>query len=74
MTIDAQSDEVLCAVVPQPAAKFLVMDLQVSERPTHLASPAVSLEDFLAKKAIILRIEFQSGCPLAQFAHGDSQP
>jgi hypothetical protein len=29
MAVNAQGDEVLCSVVPQPAAKFPVMGLQV---------------------------------------------
>jgi len=43
MAVGAQGDEVFCRVVSQPAAKFAVMDLQVSKRPARLAAPSVSL-------------------------------
>jgi len=74
MTVYAKGDEVLCRVVPQPAAKFPVMDLQVSQRPTYLASPSIPQEDLFVKALILLRIEFESGCSLAQIAHAGSDP
>jgi hypothetical protein len=43
MAVGTQCDEVLCHVVPQHAAKFPVMDLQVSKRPAPLTTPSVSL-------------------------------
>ena len=70
MAVDAQSDEVLCGVVSQHAAKFPVMDLQVSNRSAQLTSPSISLQYLFAKTVILFRIEFQSGLSLAQSAHG----
>jgi len=72
MTVYAKGDEVLCRVVPQLAAKFPVMDLQVSQRPTYLASPAIPREDIFVEELILLRMELESGCSLAQAAHGGS--
>jgi hypothetical protein len=43
MAVDTHGDEVLCSVVPQPAAKFPVMDLQVSNGPAQLTSPSIPL-------------------------------
>ncbi len=65
MAVDAQGDEVLRGVVSQHAAKFTVMDLQVSGRSAQLASPSIPLEYAFAKKAILFQIQFQSGFPLA---------
>jgi hypothetical protein len=43
MAVGTQGDEVFRRVVPQHAAKFPVMDLQVSQRPAPLTTPCVSL-------------------------------
>ena len=46
-----------------------MVDLQVFEGPTHLASPAIPLQDLFVKELIVFQIEFESGCSLAQIAH-----
>jgi len=74
MTVDAKGDEVFSRVIPQPAAKCSVVNLQVFEGPTHLASPAISLQDLFVKKLILFQIEFESGCSLAQLAHAGFDP
>ena len=48
----AQRYEVIERVVAQLTALDLMVDLQVSGTPTYLASPAIPVEDFFAKKAI----------------------
>jgi len=53
MAVDAQGDEVLCTVVPQPAAEFPVMDLQVSGRPAPLTTPSVSLQNLFAESLVL---------------------
>ena len=73
MAVDAQGDEVLCRVVSQPAARFPVMDLQVSERPAQLRSPPVSLQDLFAKSSIVFRVDSATGFTLAQYAHSVSR-
>jgi hypothetical protein len=39
-----ESNKVLIGVVAAPAAKFLVMNLQIRHRPAVLAAPTVALE------------------------------
>jgi len=73
MTIDAKADEIFPRIVPQLAAKFLVVDLQVSGSPTYLTTPAIPLQDLFVKKAILLRIEFQAGQLPSQSDHRDSE-
>jgi len=50
-----------------------MMGLKIFEGPAHLTSPAISLEYLVAKQSILVRIEFQPGCPLTQSAHEVSQ-
>jgi len=49
------------------------MGLKIFEGPAHLASPAIPLEYLFAKQSILVRIEFQPGCPLTQSSHEVSQ-
>lgn len=72
MTVDAKGNKVLCSVIAQPAAKFLVMDLQVSQGSTYLASPSIPVQNLFVETLILFRIEFESGSSLAQAAHGGS--
>jgi len=58
MAVRAKGDEVLLCVITHPAAKFPVVDLQVPGRPTHLTSPAISLENPFMKKLILFWVEF----------------
>jgi hypothetical protein len=69
MAISTQSDQVLWSVIPQSAAKFPMVGLQVSGRPTHLTSPSIPLKDFFAKQTILVCIELQPWFSLAQFSH-----
>jgi hypothetical protein len=69
MAVDAQGDEVLCRVVSQPAAKFPVMDLQVSRRPAPLTTPSVSFENLFAESSIPYGVKSPTGFTLAQCAH-----
>jgi hypothetical protein len=68
MAIDAQGDEVLCPVIPQAAAKFPVMDLQVSRSPAPLTAPSVSLQDLSAEISISVGVESLARLTLAQCA------
>ena len=72
MAVDAQGDEVLCRVVSQPAAEFPVVDLQVSERPTQLTTPAVSRQNLFAESSVVVGVEPPARLPLAQYGHSGS--
>jgi len=61
MAVDAEGDKVFSRVVPQPAAKCSVVNLEVFEGPADLASPAIPLQDLFVKTLIVSRIEFESG-------------
>ena len=67
-TVGAKGYEIFSRVIPQPAAKCFVVNLQVFEGPTDLASPVIPLQDLFAKKLIVFRIEFESGCSLTSAA------
>src|SRR5208337_1381684 len=71
MAPDTEGNEVLCSVVPQVAAKSLVMHVQIAKRPTLLTAPPIPLEDFIPEETILLRIEFQPRYPLAGQVHGN---
>jgi len=72
MAVGTQGDEVLCRVVSQPAAEFPVVDLQVSERPAPLTTPAVSRQNLFAESSVVVEVEPPARLPLAQHAHSGS--
>jgi hypothetical protein len=61
MAIRTESDEVFLYIVAQSAPPPNVMDLETLHAPARLASPAVSLQDFLAELTISFRVESQAG-------------
>ena len=72
MAVSTQGDEVFCRVVSQPAAEFPVVDLQVSERPAPLTTPAVSRQNLFAESSVVVEVEPPARLPLAQHAHSGS--
>jgi len=57
----AEGDQILGSVIAQLAPPLDMMDLKIFHSPARLATPAVSLQDFVAKLAISLRIKSQAG-------------
>jgi hypothetical protein len=57
---DAKSDQVLGRVMAKAASRLDVMDLKAFDLPAPLATPAVTLKDFVAELAIGLRLELQA--------------
>jgi hypothetical protein len=49
---DAKSDQILGRVIAEAASGLNVMDLQALDAPARLATPAVSLQDFIAQLAV----------------------
>jgi hypothetical protein len=69
VALDAKSYEIPSRAITQTAPRLNVMDLKIFHAPTPLATPAISLQNFLAKPAIIFRIKPQpwpSGTDLCQ--------
>jgi len=52
-----EGDQVFGRVIAQSAPRLNVMDLKILHAPARLATPAVSLQDFLAELAISFRIK-----------------
>ena len=57
MTIKAKRDQIAFMIRAAVAAKFSVMDFEVSHRTTQLTPPAVSPEYVLAELLVILLLE-----------------
>ena len=57
----AEGDQILGSVIAQSASRLNVMDLETLRSSAALATPAVSLQDFVAEVAIPLRIKPQAG-------------
>jgi len=49
---DAKRYEILSRIIAQAASGRNVMDLQALDAPARLATPAVSLQDFIAQLAV----------------------
>jgi hypothetical protein len=60
VTHDTKSYQILGRVIAEAAPRLNVMDLKIFRSPAELAMPAVSLQDFIAELAIILRLELQA--------------
>jgi hypothetical protein len=56
----AEGDQILGDVIPQPASRLNVMDLNILRPPAQLATPAVSLQDFAAELAISFKVKSQA--------------
>ena len=52
MATCTKSYEILSRIITQSAPPLDVMDLEIFHTPARLASPAISLQDFLAELAI----------------------
>jgi hypothetical protein len=57
---DAKRYEIFNRVVPLMAPPLNVMDLKTLQTSARLATPAISLQDFVAELAISFRIELQA--------------
>ena len=64
VAIGTQSDEVFQRVAAELASRLRMMNLQVLEDSTLLASPTISLQDQVAHRRILVWTEFDSGPPL----------
>ena len=60
VALGAKSYEILCQVVPQVAPPLNVMDLKTFHPPTPLATPAISLQDFMAELTISFKVKLQA--------------
>lgn len=61
VNLDTKSYEILSRIIAQAAARLNVMDLKVLHPSARLATPAVSLQSFIAKLAISFRVKPQPG-------------
>jgi len=57
VALGAKSYEILSRIIAQSAPPLDVMDLKTFHSPAGLATPAISLQDFLAELAISFRIK-----------------
>ena len=57
----AEDDQILSDIVAQSAPRLNVMNLKTLHAPARLATPTVSLQDFLAELAISFRVKSQTG-------------
>jgi hypothetical protein len=57
VALDTESYEILSRIIAQAAPRLNVMDLKIFHAPARLATPAVSLQDFLAELTISFRIK-----------------
>jgi hypothetical protein len=57
----AQGDQILGSVIAQMAPRLNVVNLKIFHPPARLATPAISLQDFLTELAISFRINPQAG-------------
>ena len=55
-----EGDQILGGVITQTASRSNVMDLKAFDAAARLATPAISLQDFVAELAISFRIELQA--------------
>ena len=60
MALYAESNQILTTVISQAAARLDMMDLKILRPPARLATPAVSLQYFLAKLAISFGVKFKA--------------
>jgi hypothetical protein len=56
-----EGDQIFLYVIAQPTPRLAVMDLKIFHSPAPLATPAISLQDFLAELSISFRINPQAG-------------
>jgi hypothetical protein len=56
----AESDQILCSVIAQPAPELDVMDLKILHVSAPLTTPAISFQNFATELAIRLRIKPQA--------------
>jgi hypothetical protein len=56
----AEGDQILGNVITQSASRLNMMDLEALRSPAPLATPAISLQDFMAKLAIGCRVKPQA--------------
>ena len=56
VALGAKSYEILSRIITQSAPPLDVMDLKTLDAPTRLATPAVSLQNFVAELAISVRV------------------
>ncbi len=61
VAIGAKGYEILSRIITLAAPPLNVMDLKIFHSSARLASPAVSLQDFVAELAILYRIKSQAG-------------
>ena len=61
VAFNTKCHQVLGSVIAQSASRLNVMDLKIFHAPARLATPAVSLQDFIAKLAISFRVKPQAG-------------
>ncbi len=57
MAVCAKSYQILGIIISKVTPPLNVMDLKIFHPPAPLASPAISLEDFLAQLAISFRVK-----------------
>ncbi len=60
MAADTKRDEILRGIIAQAAPGVNVMDLKALDAPAGLATPAVSLQNFLAELAVGLSVKLQT--------------
>jgi hypothetical protein len=56
VALDAESYEILSRIIAQAAPGLDVVNLKILHAPARLATPAISLQNFLAELAIILGV------------------
>ena len=56
----AEGDQILGSVIAQPASRLNMMDLKMLNSPARLATPSISLQDFVAELAIGFRSKPQA--------------
>jgi hypothetical protein len=56
VALDTEGYEILSRIIAQAAPRPNVMDLKILHAPAPLASPAISLQDFMAEPTIRFRI------------------
>ena len=60
MALDTESYEILGRIIAQAAPRLNVMDLKILHAPARLATPSISLQNFVAELAISFRIKPQA--------------
>jgi hypothetical protein len=56
----AEGDQILGSVIAQSAPRLNVVDLKIFHAPTPLASPSISLQDFMRKLTRSFNVKFQA--------------